>query len=712
MRLKQIEITGFRGFATKQAFDLSASAIVVVGSNGLGKTSLLDAIHWGMTGRLSRISGGDEKLVSMYSDTGHARVVLTISNNVEEILITRVFDGNSQSVMARINNKEYKGTSAQARILELLWPESISAQDGNESLSSTLARSVYLQQDRVRDFLENATDQERFNVISELVGAGRLTEIQQQLESESRSWSLATTKLSNELSPIQDRVEELKAQLEKLSQSASAAPGLKESQWIRWWNSCKEFGIKIENIPTPASSGAASSLDKAIRETRALHDSNQRRRSLIESTLETVKRPPPKSDFALAELQTQAAATSQAACVAKSALKAGQERAAEFRKQQVAAHEQKEQQKALAQLAIQLLDDRCPVCQQSYDIKQTRARLKEIIDSSGSVVSKSEIVEDIEQLAFKEKEAVENEIKAKDRLSFATELQKQLDVWKRFCRDRLSELGIHEKENLDLHLESLLQACDLQEKLLKNHMAEGETLSLNVASELASTRIKSIQSELEHAQSILTEKRTALLKRNRTSEKAKFLIEQVRGARSKVAIDRLTEIEPLLQRVLARIDPHPTFRIVKFATDIIRGKGRLDTELHDLTQGLSCKAPEAILSSSQLNALAVSTFLSFNLAFPNLPLDAAILDDPIQSLDEINLLGLVDLLRRIKGKRQILVTTHDEKIGRLLARKLRPADSHQFTSVIEFRSWNRNGPEVRQYPVEADVAPLRLAKAS
>ena len=70
MRLEHIEISGFRGFASKQLFDLSADAIVVVGSNGLGKTSLLDAIHWGLSGHLGRIRGGDDRLVSKYSRTG------------------------------------------------------------------------------------------------------------------------------------------------------------------------------------------------------------------------------------------------------------------------------------------------------------------------------------------------------------------------------------------------------------------------------------------------------------------------------------------------------------------------------------------------------------------------------------------------------------------------------------------------------------------
>lgn len=113
-----------------------------------------------------------------------------------------------------------------------------------------------------------------------------------------------------------------------------------------------------------------------------------------------------------------------------------------------------------------------------------------------------------------------------------------------------------------------------------------------------------------------------------------------------------------------------------------------------------------------MNALAVSIFLTLNLALPKLPVETVLLDDPIQSLDDINLLGVIDLLRRTKDRRQLIVSTHDERFGRLLARKLRPAHAAMRTSVIELSSWTRSGPQVRQYPVEVEPVQLRLIKAS
>ena len=113
MRLHHLEVSGFRGFATKQEFDLSADATIIVGSNGLGKTSLLDAVQWGLSGRLGRLGKGDENVLSLYAETGQARVSLSLLNDNDSIRITRAFDGESQNVSAYVNEKELRGASAR-----------------------------------------------------------------------------------------------------------------------------------------------------------------------------------------------------------------------------------------------------------------------------------------------------------------------------------------------------------------------------------------------------------------------------------------------------------------------------------------------------------------------------------------------------------------------------------------------------------------------
>jgi DNA repair exonuclease SbcCD ATPase subunit len=103
----------------------------------------------------------------------------------------------------------------------------------------------------------------------------------------------------------------------------------------------------------------------------------------------------------------------------------------------------------------------------------------------------------------------------------------------------------------------------------------------------------------------------------------------------------------------------------------------------------------------------VATFLALNLGVAQVPLQTAMLDDPLQSLDDVNLLGLVDLLRRVKERRQLLVTTHDGRFGDLLERKLRALDG-QRTIRIDLSGWTRNGPVVSQHDVPPERRLLQL----
>jgi len=110
-----------------------------------------------------------------------------------------------------------------------------------------------------------------------------------------------------------------------------------------------------------------------------------------------------------------------------------------------------------------------------------------------------------------------------------------------------------------------------------------------------------------------------------------------------------------------------------------------------------------------MNALAVAVFLSFNLAMPKLPIETAMLDDPLQSLDDVNLLGLMDLLRRTKDQRQLIISTHDPRFSHLLQRKLRPINESQRTLIIEFTGWSRIGPDSKTEDVARDLEPMRIA---
>src|SRR5512140_3807681 len=48
MRLKQLEVHGFKTFANRTAFSFSEGITAVVGPNGSGKSNIADAIRWAL----------------------------------------------------------------------------------------------------------------------------------------------------------------------------------------------------------------------------------------------------------------------------------------------------------------------------------------------------------------------------------------------------------------------------------------------------------------------------------------------------------------------------------------------------------------------------------------------------------------------------------------------------------------------------------------
>ena len=209
----------------------------------------------------------------------------------------------------------------------------------------------------------------------------------------------------------------------------------------------------------------------------------------------------------------------------------------------------------------------------------------------------------------------------------------------------------------------------------------------------------------------LSTTRNEIEARQKTGELVSKMIDGLRNASSELVEGELVKLEPLLQRIYSTADPHPEFRIVRLLSRMRQGRGRVLAEVEDPTHDQRSDAPGAFLSSSQMNVLAVSVFLALNLGIPTLPLKVAILDDPLQSLDDLNLLGLIDLLKRMRERRQLIVSTHDRRFTSLLERKLRPVSESQRTILIELSGWSSEGPRVAQRDVERDQVPLRITVA-
>lgn len=709
MKVKSLSIAGFRGFPRPVTLDLDGDAIVIAGVNGSGKTTLFDAILWAMAGAVGRLGGDSAHVVSQYSSSGEARVELVLERpGGATLTVVRRFDGNDHLSVADGEAEAISGAAANSALIEALWPDAKSAPEPWEALARSLTRATYLQQDAVREFVEAEEEQQRFTVVGELVGVGRVGELQRQLESSRNSWSRATNGLSREVEPLRRQRSSTFERLQRLGAVEDATPMSTEFQV--WTEAVAQF-LPREEVRAP-DDWSAQALDQAMTTLEALQRREERRRYALQRLLDHLAAPVPAAD-PLDPLQAAVHAAELMVQEASQAVGAAESEAAAIRRRRTEERNRADALRALAQLALDHLAERCPVCDQDYDRQATRARLQELAGAGAQVREVAPGTDDGVGTAAAQLETAEVALaSARAALREGEMRTNARRAWEQRLEQYASDAGLNAATLTEAAVRQALQAAEATAGSLRSLRGRAERLALQVARAAELSQRTELEQQLASLDAQLQKQERDLQLREETGEVAGELINALRDAGTSIVMSELTRIEPLLQRIYATVDPHPSFRAVRFLTRMSRGRGRLWTSLDDREAGISVNEPAIVLSSSQLNVLAVSTFLSLNLAIESLPVQLVALDDPLQSLDNVNLLGLADLLRRIRAVRQVIVSTHDDRLASLLARKLRPVHERQRTRLIELSAWTREGPRVEQSDVPSDFAPLRLAASA
>lgn len=144
----------------------------------------------------------------------------------------------------------------------------------------------------------------------------------------------------------------------------------------------------------------------------------------------------------------------------------------------------------------------------------------------------------------------------------------------------------------------------------------------------------------------------------------------------------------LFNQIYHSLNPHRRFKEIDFKVDVSYNKVGINFNATDST--LKAR-PEFLFSSAQLNTFGVSMFLSMALRQNWLNLDTVLLDDPIQNLDDINVLSFIDLIRGLLDlkSKQVILSTHDERFYNLVKRKF----SNYRLKSFRFESYGRVMPD-------------------
>lgn len=140
---------------------------------------------------------------------------------------------------------------------------------------------------------------------------------------------------------------------------------------------------------------------------------------------------------------------------------------------------------------------------------------------------------------------------------------------------------------------------------------------------------------------------------------------------------------PIIRYIYEAINPHPFYRELIISSDNNGANFKSENEEVYL---------DLLFSSAQLNILALSVFLGLGLTQNHSKLNQLLLDDPIQSLDDVNILAFIDILRGIldmkERDKKILLSTHDSNFAQLLTIKLRNKEYVHY----KFTGYGSEGP--------------------
>ena len=208
MRLKYLEIQGFKSFPDKTRLEFNDGITAVIGPNGSGKSNISDAVRWVLGEQSTRTLRGGKMEDVIFGGTqarkpqGMASVTLMIDNagrllpfEADEVAVTRR--------LYRTGDSEYRINGAQVRLKDIV----------ELFLDTGLGRDGYsiIGQGKVAEIV-SAKSRERREIFEEAAGISRYRYRKTEAEKRLALAEDNLTRLRDILAELTARVEPLREQ--------------------------------------------------------------------------------------------------------------------------------------------------------------------------------------------------------------------------------------------------------------------------------------------------------------------------------------------------------------------------------------------------------------------------------------------------------------------------------------------------------------------
>jgi DNA repair exonuclease SbcCD ATPase subunit len=636
MKIEFVEVSGFRGFKDRTRFELPAGFAILTGHNGAGKSTVLDAIDFALTGsinkypvRTARGGGLDDHI--WWVGSGQAKEHMVSVGFIKD-------DGGRFTI-----TRTRRGLVDQG-------PEGVYLLCGGDSAkvsAETLMKTTLIRDESIVRLSVDQSEQARFEAVREAIGGLVGPDYSERTREIHDAGIKARDEQKRRLDNIQAELGRALSSLTEARSVAEKSPDVAEAMKML-------EGMKIA-LPSEGGSDALRQIvaDKKLRlaELDRLISSAFDLKPLLEKIQADAW------DEVIKARQNELSSAEEQLSLIKTALdNAARAFDAERESDLFAAH--------LAALVdhgshLGLQDGHCPLCEAARSSAEFEAALstsrKKLAGRDATLAQATLAVTEAENALHAKQAQIEILIAESDGLT-----RQRDDVLKRL-KD-ITTLFAQYNFKADPAKPELAQVALLDEQ---EEIARLERALFILDASGAVDRVATWQNRVNGLRGNVETESTRLADAERAATRAREIQTAAKTVANQISAEQFDTVMPLLQELYHRLRPHSEWREIEsdFGGKV---RGTLNFTVGD---GHNV---QFLFSSGQRRAAGLAFLLSIHLSRRWCNWRTLLLDDPVQHIDDYRALNLIEVLSAIRRTgRQVIVAVESRALADVLCHKLR-----------------------------------------
>lgn len=626
MKLAFVHVSGFRGYQKPVRIDFSDSFTVIDGRNGVGKSTIFDAVEFALTGTISKYldaRSGRESVADYLWWTGDGEAV---SDRFVEV----GFRDGDETFAIRRTPLDAETLDMSALAARLIDPEFAPKLAVTQLCASTIIRDEHIARLSL-DLKEG----DRFALLRDAIGA---VDAEEWIKRAQALTTAAATRVKSMTAEAEQANQSLANAVRQIDQARAAlsAASLVSQAAARLQTSLRTSASpdQLPDIARRRMAEMATEIDALAPLAQRFERVERIRASLpglherVAKTEEAIERARPTLDESIAAAAAAPVST--------------------------ALSEQARQLEALVNLGrgLGLREGHCPLCESAIDHAQfnhgleVALTLAQQLDAQAVEQAGKERARDAARAALA---AAEESRRAALNERDAANAQVN-DFDERLAAQSLKGASLADIQRRRSTLEAQRQTIAADLRLI-------DTISLDRAIERATIDQGAAKERIVRAEARLGRARLA-------ESRAKAIYDAARRAAAETLDQRLDRVLPLMSELYKRLRPHPVWSDIEYS---VRG----DVQRFLKLQVGEDVNPQFVFSSGQRRATGLAFLLSVNLSITWSRWRSILLDDPVQHVDDFRTVHLAEVLAHLcQSGRQIVCAVEDSALADLMCRRL------------------------------------------